>query len=146
MPDGNAPWWIVAGSAIPSIAVGCWTLIQWWGGREERQRDREIGASDKREQSLAREREMFSAQNLATLQQLREDFNRCRELLETTSGDRYRGWDLARKWHDRAWDMRHQAIHARQYAESLARLTNQPPPTWPGDVELPPFDPSSKTD
>jgi hypothetical protein len=147
MADDNAPWWVlVAGSAIPSIAVGAWTFIQWWGSREERRRDRELGVQDKREAGITREREQLAATSTGIISNLRTDLDRCREQLDQASVDRYRGWDVARFWYDFAWRMRHQAIHARQLAESAVRLRGEDPPVWPESLDIPAFDEHGKGD
>ncbi len=127
------PWWVVILAAITPAVAGAYKAIQWWLGRNDANRTTSENVVLKREENLARE-------VAGVIDNLRTDIARCRVELDETDQDRNRNANLARRWHARAWRIRHNAIHARQYAESLARLTNQPPPVWPDDLELPDFE------
>ncbi|MDB5965725.1 MAG: hypothetical protein JWQ72_2225 [Polaromonas sp.] len=137
MPD-FAPWkdlWTALG--IPAV-IGAWQV--WWSLR-----NRGDAREDKAQELLAGQRDRIAAD-------LRADLDTCRGLLDATSKDRYRGWDLARRYYQYlgefrlGWQMATgEARAARQVADSLARrLPADLAPTWglplEGPPPMPPFD------
>ncbi|MDB5371804.1 MAG: hypothetical protein JWP04_446 [Belnapia sp.] len=128
------PWLAGLVSILTPVSFAAWQIYLYATGRFDKREDAREAAEDKQLHMLAGQRDRIT-------DDLRTDLDTCRDMLAATSADRYRGWDLARIWYDRAWAMRHQAIHARQYGESFARVHGVEPPVWTVSLDLPPFDP-----
>lgn len=135
-----SPWWSVAGSVIPPLAVALWTFIQWFYSRQDKQAEKEETFEQKRDAAIDRERQIITQNHMALIADLRADVERYRALLNEKNNDRYHAWDRARFWHQKAWEMRNEASQARQVAESAARTAGAERPTWYSNLELPPFD------
>lgn len=135
-----SPWWSVAGSVIPPLAVAAWSIIQLFYNRKDKQLEREESFEQKRDAAIDREREIITRNHIALIADLRSDIERYRDLLNEKNNDRYRAWDRARFWHQLAWEMRNEASQARQVAESTCRLANMDRPMWYRALDLPPFD------
>jgi hypothetical protein len=139
----NSPWASVIASILAPTGIGLWTIWIWWFNRKDKKEDRELTFEERRDSEIAKEREQVSKSYAALLTDLRADVDKYRNMVNERNGDRYRAWDKARAWHQRAWDMRNEAAYARQVAESLHRLRGHPedqPPVWNISLRLPPFD------
>ncbi len=147
------PAWVslMSGVGLPLILF-FYKAAQDRLGRQDQRSDREQAADDARDASIAREREQLAANNVTLIANLRTDLDRCRAEKDDISADRYRGWNVARVWYDRATAWRqalveaiHQARGARQVAESIARLQKIDLPQWDRPIDdappLSPFDP-----
>lgn len=138
--DSGSSWWTIITSASIPVAGGAWVVIQWWFARSDKKSERYQSYEERQESALIKERESISAGNAAIIKDLRTDLDNCRRDLEVRDRDRSRGWDRARYWHQKAWDMRNEAAHARQIVESEARMAGREVHPWYGSLELPPFD------
>lgn len=138
-----SPGTIAVLAGVPSTAFGLWQAVQWLLKRHDERDAREDETDDKRDaarsERMRHERDELAALNASLLKELRSDVERYRLQVEEKSQDRARAWDLVYAWRERAWEMRHQALHARQISESAARVAGHPPPVWSGSLDLPPL-------
>lgn len=142
MTPDFGPWkdlWTALG--IPAV-IGAWQV--WWSLR-----NRGDAREDKAQELLSGQRDKINSD-------LRLDLNACRADLEITAKDRNRGWDLARRHHDKLWYFRMgwrdavgMAREARTIANALVRFipadrVDELAPKWGIPLEdppaVPPFD------
>jgi len=146
MTEDPKSWLLwLAGPAIPGVltAIGAW----YWQHRKDvnDREDRHDTREDREQAQIAGQRDRLTAD-------LRVDLDTCRGMLEATSRDRYRGWDLARRHYEQSYQYRigwlaanSAAREARQIADSLARkVPPEDAPSWgmplDGPPPMPPFD------
>lgn len=141
--DEPRPWLLyLAGTVVPGVVT--WFASIYWQRRKDHneREDRRDNREDREHVLLAGQRDKITAD-------LRVDLDTCRGLLDATSRDRYRGWDLARRHYEQAYQYRigwlaanSEARAARQAADSLARRL--PPdladltPVWVVPLDGPP--------
>lgn len=132
MADGVAgPWWVVAGAALPSLASGLWVVSRWWIERSDRN---QIDVAT-REERLARQiedrRVALSHEQAELFDQVRTELLRCQSRLLEVERARDRGWDLARYWNQRAYELRHAGLNAQAIAAGFCNREKLELPVWP---------------
>lgn len=139
--QAGSPWWVVLAAAVPSAASGLWVFWRWWVERGDKRHETTLSREERlmrdldlQRQGAAKDAAEIFARTKAELDRLYArvlEIERERDRLEA---DRDRGWNLARRWCDIAYDLAGKVRSAQSVADGLwrdaPRGSRLEPPKW----------------
>jgi len=142
--------WVVLIAAVPSIAAGIWVFWKFWIERADRRAGKVADVTLTREERIMKEMDLraatLSKENADLFDRAKAELLRAQTRCADLERDRdrleqniERGWNLARYWFRKAYDLLHEMRDARQMFDAVASKGAATPREW-REITFPAFE------